>query len=494
MLVIMVLSLFTSRIVLNALGVDDYGIYNVVGGIVVLLSFLNSAMAGATQRYMNVALGKKDLVEMRKIVGDALVLHIIVAFVIFVFSETIGLYFLNTHINIPTGRESAANWVYQFSIFSFLASVIVVPFNACIIAHEKMSVFAWISIVDAIMKLIVIASLLLVNTDKLILYAVILFFQSSLTQFMYFVYCRNNFDECKTKHLQLDLPLLKKMASFSSWTILGNFGYLIHTQGIAIVINLFFGVAVNAAQGVSNQVNGTVKLFVSNFLLAFNPQVVKTYAAGEIEQMHILILRGCKTALLMVAFFVIPLILEAPVILKAWLGIVPNYAVVFVRLVLLLTLFDSFSSLLAAAKGATGNVKIYQIVLTLIGLAHLPLVWICFELGWEPYWAQIIYLIIILILQMVRIWFVCRAIELSLLIFYRKVILRCMLSIILATALPLYMHIQLSPNIIHSLCICMTSGLMLMFFALFISFNKDERAKLFYFIRNKIKKGTVYGR
>lgn len=488
MLVTLSVGLFTSRIVLNVLGVEDYGLYNVVGGVVVLLAFLNSAMSSATQRYLNVALGKRDKTELNKIISNSILLHFIVALIIIGLAETIGLYFVNTFMKIPEHRIGVANWVYQFSIFSFIASVISVPFTASIIAHERMSAFAWVSIFDVFAKLVIVVSLLFVDYDKLLIYAMLLFLQSCLTQCIYFWYCRRNFEECKMRGFSIDKSLLKSMTTFSSWSIVGNLGFLIHTQGIAIVINLFFGVAVNAAQGIANQVNGIVKQFVTNFLIAFNPQVVKTYAAGEFDEMHKLVLRGCKVACLMVAFFVMPLILEAPTILKLWLGVVPDYAVVFVRLVLLLTLFDAFSNLLATAKGATGNIKIYQIVLTTIGLTHLPLVWICFELGWEPYWAQIVYLFIIITLQIVRIWFVCRAIKLSIIVFYKKVVLRCAIAIVFASVLPLYMHVKMPSGFAYSVAISITSVVLLAFLAFFVVFDKGERLSLVKFISSKIKR------
>lgn len=487
MLAVMIVGLFTSRIVLNVLGVDDYGLYNVVGGMVVLLSFLNNAMAGATQRYLNVALGKKNQIELNDVFRNALVLHLFVAVAIVVVAETIGLYVLNTYIKIPVGREWAANWVYQFSVMSFIISVLAVPFTACIIAHEKMSTFAWISIIDVLTKIIVVASLLWVNADKLILYAVILFFHSCLTQSIYCFYCRKNFDECRIKKFLINKPLLKNMASFSSWTIVGNLSYLIHTQGIAIIVNLFFGVTVNAAQGVANTVNSLVKQFVTNFLLAFNPQVVKTYSAGEIDELHKLILRGCRVACLMVAFFVIPLFLEAPTLLHLWLGFVPDYTIIFVRLVLLLTFFDSFSNLLATAKGATGNIKVYQIIVTLIGLLHLPIVWACFEVGFEPYWAQIVYVFIVIVLQMVRIWFVCRAINMSKLLFYREVVIRCVVAISLSVIIPLYMHLYLPKNLYSSILISMVSMFFLVMTSLFVVFKQDERDKILKMVKNKIR-------
>ena len=480
--------LFTSRIVLNTLGVEDYGLYSVVGGIVVLLAFLNGAMSNATQRYLNVALGKDDRKELDKIITSALCLHIVVALIIILIAETFGLYFVNSFMNIPEQRLGIANWVYQLSIFSFVASVISVPFTASIIAHEKMSAFAWMAIFDVSAKLVIVISLTFIEYDKLFIYALLLFIQSCITQYIYFMYCQRNFEECRIKEFSIDKSLLKKMTSFSSWSIVGSLGYLIHTQGIAIIVNIFFGVSVNAAQGISNQVNGIVKQFVSNFLLAFNPQVVKTYAAGELSEMHKLVLRGCKVACLMVAFFVVPLILEAPTILKLWLGFVPNYAVIFVRLILLLTLFDAFTGLLASAKGATGDIKSYQIVLTTIGLTHLPLVWICFKLGCEPYWAQIVYLFIIIALQIVRIWFVCNAVKLSIIYFYKEVILRCSIVILSATILPLYMHFALPNCTLSSMAVCATSVILLILFSLGIGFNKNEREHLIKIITNKIKR------
>lgn len=489
MLVILGIGLFSSRIVLNSLGVDDYGIYNVVGGIVVLLSFLNNAMAGATQRFLNVALGKRNRDEVCQVVNNALILHFCVALVCVLFAESVGLWFLNSKMVIPEARIFAANVVYQFSVMAFALSIIVVPFNSCIIAHEKMSAFAWITIFDVLMKLVVICSLSFASMDKLILYAILLFIQTCLTQVIFIVYCKRKFEECRRIKLRVDKPVMKSMFSFSSWTILGNLGYLIHTQGIGIVINLFFGVSVNAAQGVANQVNGYVKQFVSNFLLAFNPQVVKTYAANEIAEMHVLVVRGCKIACLLVAFFVVPLILEAPTILKLWLGFVPDYAVVFVRLVLALTFFDSFSTLLAAAKGATGDIRNYQIVLTLIGLTHLPLVWGCFKLGWEPYWAQIVYLVLIIILQIVRIWFVCKAINLSISSFYRNVVLRCGLTVLLASCVPAIIHLKLETGVLTSVVVVVTNIVFLSIFSVFIAFSREERVVVLDMFLKKIKKG-----
>ena len=489
MLVMMGLGLFTSRITLQALGVDNYGIYNVVGGIVVILGFLNNAMAGATQRFLNVALGKRDYEELRRSISNALILHAGVALICLILSETIGLWFLNEYMVIPEGRLGAANWVYQFSVFTFLMNILTVPYMASIVAHEKMSAFAWITIIDVVMKLVVVCSLLYIDADKLKLYAILLFINSNITLFIYLRYCKRHFDECTIKSWKIDKSLMKSMISFSSWTIIGNLGYIAHTQGIAVIINLFFSVAVNAAQGIANQVNTYVRQFVNNFLMAFNPQVVKTYAANEMDEMHKLILRGCKISLLLVALLVTPLIIEMPNILHIWLGIVPEYSVVFVRLVLLLTFFDAYSSLLATAKGATGDIKVYQMTLTTIGLFHLPLTWICFELGWEPYWAQIVYLFIIVTLQIVRTWFVCRSIHLSQKLFYKEVVVRCYIAIGLAAIIPVLLHLHLEQSYLTTFVICGLSVLLSSMAAFYLGLNKQERVTIIGIVSKKIGRG-----
>ena len=239
MLVMMALGLYTSRITLQALGVDNYGIYNVVGGIVVILGFLNNALSGATQRFINVALGKHNQEELNKLISNALILHAGVALICLFLAETVGLWFMNRYMVIPEDRVGAANWVYQFSVLTFLMNVLVVPFRACIVAHERMSAFAWITIQDVVMKLIIVVSLLYLDVDKLILYAILLFVNSIITSLIYYIYCKNSFEECTIRTWSIDKPLLKSMGSFSSWTIVGNLGYIAHTQGVAIIINLF---------------------------------------------------------------------------------------------------------------------------------------------------------------------------------------------------------------------------------------------------------------
>lgn len=475
MVLLLIISLYTSRVILQELGVDDYGVYNVVGGIVVILSFLNSAMASGTQRFLNVEMGRKNQMAVNKVFMTSQQIHFCVAFCMLIIAETVGLWFLNNYMNIPEGRIGAANFVYQFSIISAIFGIFTVPYNAAIISHEKMSAFAYISIVEASLKLLVAFAIIWSPFDKLIFYAALTMLIGLINCGVYAYYGIRNFEECRHFTLKQDKPMMKQMLSFSGWTVFGNLGYILHTQGIAIVINMFFTVTVNAAQGIANQVNGIVTQFTNNFLVALNPQVVKTYAAGELDQMHNLIIRGCKMAFCLMAFFVIPLVLEAPMVLKVWLGIVPEYAVIFMRLVLLISLVNSFSSLLAASKGATGNIKSYQIALTLIGALHIPFAWLAFEFGGGPEYSMYVYLIIAIVLQTLRVWFVCRGINLSINRYIREVLIRCIAVLIVSSFLPTVMHIILKSSILATLLIGTISVIGTIFSTLFIGLTSTER-------------------
>ena len=487
MLLLMVISLYTSRVVLNALGVDDYGIYNVVGGIVVLLAFLNNAMAGSTQRFLNFEMGTQDSDALRRVFSTSIHIHVIVAFVVLILGETIGLWFLNTHMNIPELRITAANYVYQFSLITCVANFLSVPFNATIIAHERMSAFAYISILEGVLKLSVAIAVYYAPFDKLIFYGSLMLFVGLINNSCYATYAFRHFTECRGVSRRINKDKMREMLSFSGWTIFGNLGYILHTQGIAIIINMFFTVAVNAAQGIANQVNGVVQQFLSNFLLALNPQLVKSYAAGDIEAMHKLIIRGCKFAFCLVAFFVVPLVLETPTILQTWLGIVPEYTVVFVRMVLLILLVNSLSGIFSTSKGATGNIKIYQITLTIIGAFHVPLAWGAFALGYGPEYAMYVYLAIVIILQVVRAWFVCNSLNLSKRRLFSEVVLRCSLVFLIGSVLPAFLHLYLPVSLVSSIIICIVGMVSVAIASLLIALTPHERQVVYAYVGKVVK-------
>ncbi len=478
MLFLMAVNLYVSRVVLNILGVENYGIYSVVGGIVVIFTFINSSMAGATQRFLNFEMGQGDTEAIVRVFNTAQVIHIGISCVVLLMAETIGLWFLNSCMNIPDGRMWTANWVFQFSAITFVVNVISVPYNATIIAHEKMSAFAYISIYEALAKLAVSFSLLLVPFDKLIAYGALIMVVQVSVRIIYGVYCSKHFIECNHFSLHLDKSLTKSMLSFSSWTVVGSLSSVAHTQGVAIIINIFFGAAVNAAQGIANQVNGIINQFVSNFLIAMNPQVVKNYATGDLDQMHKLIFRGSRFAFYLISFFVIPLVLEAPTILKTWLKVVPDYTVMFVRLVLLISLLNSCAYLLSTSQGATGDIKKYQITLTIISLFHLPLTALFYWLGGNPYWAMYVYLVIIVVMQIYRIYFVSYAVGFKQSTFYREVVLKCCLVFVASGVIPFLLHLLMHPCFITSLIVCITCIATVGLASLYLGMTLGEREKI----------------
>ena len=307
MLFLMVISLFTSRITLQTLGVDNFGIYNVVGGIVAMFSIMSGSLSNAISRYITFELGKGDKKILKKVFSTAINVQIIMAVIIAVLIEIGGVWFLNYKMNIPDGRMVAANWVLQFSIISFVVNLISIPYNAAIIAHEKMSAFAYISIYEAVMKLVVVYLIVISPFDKLIVYSFLILLISLSLRLIYGVYCKRKFEECSYMFI-LDKPLLKKMTGFAGWNFLGAGSFLLMTQGVNMLLNMFFGVALNAARGIATQVENVVNQFTTNFGTAINPQITKSYAKGDYDYMHKLVFAGSKYSFFLVVVLCLPII------------------------------------------------------------------------------------------------------------------------------------------------------------------------------------------
>lgn len=484
----MAVSLYTSRVVLVTLGVDDFGIYSVVGGVVMFLSFLNISMANATQRFLNVELGRNDMDGVKRIFANALIIHFFISIVVVLLAETVGVWFLNCHMNIAQDRLEAANYVLQFSIVTMVTTIVSVPYNAAIIANERVSAFAYISIVEVSLKLILVLLLIYSPIDKLITYAASMFLVSLIVRLLYGIYCKRHFEECRAVKLKPEKATIKQMMSFSIWTIVGALASIGHGQGISIVMNLFFGVAVNAAYGIANQVNQVVNNFVNNFMTALNPQIVKTYSANQRHEMHRLVARGCRMGFFMVLFFVVPITVETPALLGLWLKEVPDYAVDFVRLVLIITLLNSFASPLSAAQGATGDIRNYQIVLTTLGLLHIPLAWLCFTQGLNPNYAMYVYLGIVFIEQLFRIIFVSQSISMSIIPFVKGFLLRCGAVCCLSFVVPTILHFYLPNGIIMSFTICVIGALSVVLFVFTLGMGAIERQGVVKIVKAKIGK------
>lgn len=396
MLFTIIVGLYTSRVVLNTLGVNDYGIYNVVGGIVAMLAFLNSAMTAASQRFISFELGTQNFQRLKKVFCTSVTIHITIACIIFIIAETIGLWFLNTHMNIATDRMTAANWVFQCSIMTFMITVISVPYNACIVAHEHMKAFAYISIIEVGLKLAIIYLLLILPADKLISYAILILIVSLLIRLIYGIYCKKNFEECNYQ-FQFDRKLFKEMFAFASWSIIGNLGFSLKDQGSNIVLNLFCGTAINAARGVALQVNGIISNFSNNFIMALNPQITKQYAAGNIQESIQLVYAGCRYSFFLLSIISIPIMVNLDFLLYLWLDTVPAYTIEFLFFALIAALINSMASPLVTAMQATGKIKTFQITICIIMLCELPLAYITLLLGYKPYIAMIPTIIVVTI-------------------------------------------------------------------------------------------------
>ncbi len=378
MILVMGVSLFTSRIVLQELGVSDYGIYSLVGGIVALVGFFNAAMSSATQRYLSFDIGKVDQEKLRKTFSATLTIHAGIALLVLILAETIGLWYVNYKMVFPSERSLAVNVVYQFSIFSFLLGIIQVPYNALIIARERMNVYAYVSILEVVLKLIIVFLLVYFGSDKLITYAILTFVVSFIIRVVYQVYCRKHFKESKYK-FEYDREYYRELMSYSGWNLFGNFAVVVKGQGSNLLLNLFFGTTVNAAYGIMVTVNSAVTNFVSNFQIASNPQIIKLYASDNHDTMEKLMNQTIKFSFFLCIIFVAPIFLNIEYILNIWLVNPPKFSAEFVRVILLCTLIDVLSRPIMTGITATGKIKKYHIVIGLLNLLILPVSYCLFR-------------------------------------------------------------------------------------------------------------------
>lgn len=427
----MLVSLYTSRVVLKTLGVEDFGIYNVVGGIVILFSFINNALITATQRFLNYELGQQDVKRVQKVFSASLTIHIAFAILLLLVSETIGLWFLDRYIVVPESRWNAAFWVYQFAILSACINLVRAPYNAVIIAYEKMSFFAYISIIEAVLKLFVVGVLVLVSFDKLIHYSILTFEVTSVITLCYVIYTIRKFP-VRCFMVERDKSLYIKLLSFSGWSLFGSIANVGTSQGISILLNMFFGVIVNAAMGVANQVNVAIYNFVSNFQLAFTPQLVKSYAVGDIRYFINLIIRSSKYSYLLLFFIALPVFICCEELLSVWLTEVPEYAVEFCRLMILFSLLDAIQCPLWISVQAIGKIKNYQILMSILILFNLPLSWIALRMGFPPTSVLMIRVIVNVVTYLIRMFYVKKLFQFPVFKYVKCVIIPCSLLSILS--------------------------------------------------------------
>lgn len=473
MLVLMLVSLYTSRVVLATLGVEDYGIYNVVGGIVVLFTFLNNAMVTSTQRYLNYELGRNDLPQANKVFSLSLNIHILIAIVVLLLAESIGLWLLNSTIQYPESRELAVQVTYQLSILTACVKIIRAPYNAAIIANERMSFYAYLSIFEAVLQLGIVFLLMASDADRLILYSILLCAVAIIVNLCYYAYCRKKFTICKYEFYN-DKTLYRQLLSFSGWSLFGGLANIGASQGLNMLLNVFFGVTVNATMGIANQVNTAVTSFVHSFQTAFNPQIVKSYASGEYEYFIKLILSTSKYSYLLLFILALPIYICCPEVLDLWLTEVPDYAVPFCRLMLIFALLDALQGPLWYSVQATGKIKTYQILMSCMILANLPIAYICLKLGFSPNSVLIIRCLINLATLFVRLWYLNRLYKFPVVKFLSDVLSR-IVPITIVAYLISYIPIEIDAPLLKVVIITAITFVVNIALILSIGLNKDER-------------------
>ena len=475
MLFTMAVSLFTSRVFLNTLGVEDYGIYNVVGGVVAMFSMLSGSMSSSISRFITFELGRSDKKRLMTVFSTGVSIQLGMSLIILLVAETVGVWFLNYQLNIPEERMHAANWVFQCSILTFIFGLLSVPYNAAIIAHEKMSAFAYISIIEVALKLIIVYLLTISPYDRLITSSVLFMFVGVLIRLIYGYYCKRHFAEC-TYQLIYDKGILKSMTSFAGWNFLGNGAYMLNTQGVNILMNMYFGVSVNAARGAATQVDVALKRFVNNFTTAVNPQITKSYAQGDLESMHKLVCRSAKFSAFLMIFFAVPIILETDKILTLWLKNPPAYSSIFVKWIIISSFMDTvLANSLVTSMFATGNIKRYQIIVTTVGCLVFPLSWMAYQIGLEPQVGYMLYFVIYSILLFVRLYLLRSMVKLPVMMSVREVLFKITPVMVISFAIPSVLLFVLDKSLLRLIAVVLLSMTVTSMTSYFIGLTECEK-------------------
>ncbi len=483
MLLMMFIGLFTSRIVLQKLGIDDYGVWNAVGGIVMMFSMVTDCVSSAIHRFLAFELGTGDSLRLKKAFSSGVYVQFVLILLLVVLVGGLGYWFLENKMVIPDGRMDAARTVLYVSMGILSLSILSVPFNASIVAHEKMSAFALLSIVEAALKLVVALVISISPYDKLKTYAFLMLAVALIVRASYILYCRRHFEETRGA-LVYDRESLREMSGFAGWSFIGSGANALNTHGINLLTNVFFGVVLNAARGVAAQVENVVRQFVNNFLTALNPQITKSWAAGEKHYCFELVLKGVKFSYLVILLFLLPLLFEAQGILKLWLVDVPGYSADFVRLALAVLLIDMSGNSLMILQLATGKVKSYYIVTGLSSLLCLPAVWLAFRLGAGPRWAYIILIAFYLIIYLAKVAIVHKSTGLPVGKLVKKVIFPLCAVTVLSLILPALVAMNMSEGLGRVLLVCLAAWLSTAVSTYFLALTRGEKD----FLLSKIAK------
>jgi O-antigen/teichoic acid export membrane protein len=484
MLLIMGVNLYTVRAVLNLLGVVDYGIYNVVGGVVTLFSFISGTLTTSSQRYFSIELARENIKALQKIFCLNVTVFAIIILGIIILAETVGLWFVNVQMTIPENRLLAANIVYQFSILAFSFQMFSIPYNALIVAHEKMGAFAYIGIIEVILKLVVVFTLTITGSDKLILYGILMSLMALLITNIYRVYCRTHFVESKF-FFYWNRTEATELMSFSGWHFLGTMAVVVRGQGINLLINLFFNPAINAARAIAFQIDAAVGQLSNNFFVAVKPQIYKYYSKGELVELHNLILRSTIMCFFLVSLLVFPVIFNTSFILHIWLKNVPDYCIIFTQLVLVNSLIDSTSGPTIAPALATGRIKKYELIIAfLIGL-NLPISYLLLKFGEKPEITVIVSIVLSVITALSRAFLLKNMIKMPVRKYF-KLFTKLILVSLISFSILQYVFIDMEDSWLKLIVMSFSSTLLLLLIYYFIIIDSINRERIINFVKTKI--------
>lgn len=482
MFVIMAVSLYTSRIILQVLGISDFGLYNVIGGIVASFSMLSAALTVGTQRFLSYAMGEGDEEKLQKTFSIALGLHIFLAIILLILAETIGLWFVYNYLNIPNGRFSAAIWVYQFSVIAFLVNLVQVPFQSCLISHEKMNIYAYMSIYDVVMKLLVLFVIQVIPIDKLILYGLMILIIQVSSVLIYNFYCRKNFEECSWK-IKTDKKLTSEMLSYTGWNLFGGSLGFVTGQGINILLNIFCGTTVNAARGLSMNINNIITQFVSNFQTAVNPQIVKQYAAKEYDYLYRLVINNARLAEYLYLLIAIPIFIEIDFLLDLWLVEVPEYTSIFIRIIIIQSALSPIDYPVGMLIHASGKMK-WPSIITVIPLYSIFIIsYFLLKNGYTPVSVYIVSAVLFIWRNITNMYFANKYSGISISLIIRSIYMNTLLGCVVMFIIPYLISSQISYGWERFIIVSIVSILWSCIIIYFLGLTKNLRI----LVKNKIR-------
>lgn len=478
MLLTIGISFYTTRLVLQNLGVSDYGLYGIVGSLMAMMYTVTSAISQGVSRFLTFGLGKGNMHELRRVFSTSMIILVVFSLLVVLIGETIGVWYINNKLNVETGRLYAANWVFQFVIINFILELICVPYDACIVAHERMKAFAFVAILKVLLSFAIAVAIVYSPIDRLIAYAMLVSLSTFVMRLIYYNYCHRNFEECRHITWQLDKSIFKDLLVFSSWTFLTSLVCIVASTGTSLVVNFFYGTVVNAAQNVAAQINSVTGAFLRNFSIAFNPQLTKSYASGDKERALSLLYFGAKVSFLLLYIIALPVMFEVDFILDNWLEEIPPYSSYYVIFGLISSLCSAVLGLNATLNAATGDIKYFQISMALGFCIPLPMTWILLQNGFPPYWSAIALIVAHVATAYWRISINRKHIDVSFKDFAEKVFLPIFAIIILSCSVLAIVNVILSATWIRAVISVVFGGSTVAVSSYFIALSKSERMKV----------------